>query len=165
MGAIHASYPGESCQSVRYSNLYYAPEEVIRRRCGSLYASHPILARAIFVPVNIVSGAVKPCLFPAVAVIGVLVIPIIAVGCYVIGLATKDAKWSQYGKGWLKAWTWSLLAVGALVGGLMIYTYFLPFTVLTSLFITAVGISIGIHTYRAFLDPPKNRAILDIINS
>ena len=152
---MYAGYPGESSETIRMSNYWYAPEEYVRRKSYCLYESYPLTARCVWIPISFLTGAAKGLLFPAFAVVGAVAMPIIAAICFVIGRVKEDDRWYGTGKAWLKAWGFCLLTVGGLGILVMLHTYYFPLMVPATLLIAAVGVSIAIHIYRALLDPPE----------
>lgn len=160
MSAVdYSAYPGERFQALRYSNYWYAPEEALRRQCGTLYKNFPFISRCVWTPLTFFTGGIKPLIFPIQTIIGIIALPLIASICFVLGFLSvdKDTRnaYFSHGEGWLKAWCFTLIAVASLATFLLLAIYVFPLMVPATLIIGCMGVSIAIHIQRALLDPPR----------
>lgn len=127
-----------------FTREWYVPEYRLHdsRWAAQRYRNYPLLSRAIAITAGLVTGAVKPFLFPIWAVVSLLVLPIIA-------LISQDN-----GNKCLGTWCITLLAFGALVSYLWLSAYLHPPALLTAfLLLGALGASIIYHVHLAAREP------------
>jgi hypothetical protein len=121
------------------------PEGKIQRRCGNFFQKKPLLSRFIATPIALVSGIVKVFLFPLICLVGVVVMPIIAlIRCC---LGKKD------GVTWLQAWCFSILGVVASLAFVGATCFALPLIASSALLTLLVAGSIIFHVYKLVKEP------------
>jgi hypothetical protein len=120
----------------------------------NFYKECSVMSRCIFMPLAAIRGAGKVFLFPVIMAVGAVALPL-------IGLF--KSLWNSDGSGWehLKAGGICLLGAGAVLGFMLVSAYHLPLIASTSIFMSAMVVSICIHVYRAVdvevdeIDPKK----------
>lgn len=120
------------------SNLLYAPEELGRGKLRKFYGNHAVLARVILIPSYALLGIVKTLLFPLIALVYSVALPIVAL------VGNKDNV-----KKTLQAWVFSLLALGGFLSFLVLSAFYLPMNVSVLLYTVGTVASLSVHVYRA----------------
>lgn len=126
------------------------PETLLQEKFAKAYLKHPITSRTVAIGVATLSGILKPFYAVAVSLVGVVVMPIIALISAI--LAPKGTKLQEAGK-WLVSWSFSLLTVTGATAYLLVSAYYLPITYSACLVIGVWGLCIAIHIYKAAKTP------------
>lgn len=133
---------------LKKSNDWFGPEFIIHRHLGSFYRDNPIMSRLITIPIAALTGALKVALFPLIAVVGLVVMPMIALVRFSQGKKEEGVEW-------LQAWGFCVLAVAGSVAFLGLFAFHIPLTWSIALIATAMTISIIIHVYKIAKEPGK----------
>lgn len=127
------------------SNYWFAPEELIREKCGEEYEKNPTLSRVKWIIIKAPLAIVKTLAFGLVALAGTVTFLAIAVIQFARG--KESAKW-------LAAWVFSILAVGTVCAFMSISAFYLPASAAGLIFMSAIALCITIHVYIACKAPP-----------
>lgn len=120
------------------------PEAYIQRHhLGDFYRNNPLMSRLIATPIALFSGIIKTFLFPVICLVGVVVMPIIAL----IKAGKKE------GSDWLKGWFFSILGASVSCALLAVSCFYLPLIVTAALLATFLSISVVIHVYKLVKEP------------
>lgn len=137
-------------QALGCSDYFYAPESYLanvhlNKSVTNFYQSYPCLSRTLFGAGATLLGAGKVFLFPIIALVAVVAMPIIAL---VRGIQGKgDAK------AWLVAWSFSVLGLAAFACFVTVAAFHMPLIGSCVVLWGGVAASITVHVYRAMKDP------------
>lgn len=129
------------------------PEGMIQRRLGAFYEKNPVMARLIATPVALLSGIIKVFLFPVICVIGIVVMPIIAL--------IRTCQGEKNGRDRMKAWGLCIVGVAASIAFLGVTCYYLPLITSSAILVVIMSISIILHVHKLVkepVEPPLFRA-------
>jgi len=124
----------------------FGPEFIAVRNMKGTYQRHPVGARIGTGTVAAVSGLLKPFLAPLIAALGLVLMPIMA------GVASQKGD-VEGTKGYLKAWGFCALTIGATVAFMAITTYFMPLLWSSALVVVIVTLSVIFHVQKAMKEP------------
>jgi hypothetical protein len=134
------------------AELFYKmamPESLIHARLGECYEKNPCLSRVVATPLVVLSGIVKFFLLPVICLVGLLVLPIIAI--------IRACHNQPVGK-LLGAWCFCILGLISYGAFLSVTTFHLPLVASAGIFIALLSISITLHVHQFMKEPPVEKA-------
>jgi uncharacterized membrane protein len=130
------------------------PEGMVQRRLGDFYKEHPVMSRLIATPIALISGIIKVFLFPLICLVGMVVMPIVALVC----TCRKEKNSCE----WLSAWGFCILGVTLSVTFLAVSCYYLPLVASMALLIAFISASIISHVRKLVAEPLKPPPFVNI---
>lgn len=124
-------------------NTWFDPPVWERSKCyDSFYKEHPVMSRAIFMPLALIRGIAKVFLYPLVALVGAIVLPLFGI---------LKCLWNSKCVGWeeVKAGGICLLGAGLFATYMLLSAYHFSFVASSSIFMGAILVSTSVHIYRA----------------
>lgn len=148
----------ESCVSggISIFSDWVIPEGIVQRRLGDFYEQHPVMSRLIVTPIALVSGILKVFLFPVICLVGVVVMPIIAL--------VRACQGREETGHWLEAWVFCILGVAASATFLIVSCYYIPLIASMAIFVALTGISIILHVHKLVKEPVEPPTYSDYLS-
>lgn len=128
--------------SIEYSNAFYGFDLKCSPEC---YQNNPAAARGAAIPLAAVSGLIKPIIFPILAALAIILLPIRA------GINTYQGK--EDGPVIMGAWAFSVIGLAAYAAFFLISAHHLPAVASAGIVMAAISFSIGVHVYQASTAP------------